>query len=178
MKRSPKKRWPGKRWYVVHTKAGLERMAEGQLARQGFNAYLPLREKKRRATKGATAVIKAPLFPRYLFVELDLSADRWRSVNGTFGVSYMVGGGERPSAAPVGVVEAIRDREDSNGVVPVEEPSPYTPGQAVTITQGALATQTGFFKCDNDNDRVTVLLDLLGREMELKLPGDAVRAFG
>jgi len=163
---------------VVHTKAGLERMAEGQLARQGFHAYLPLHEKKRRAPKGATIFIKAPLFPRYLFVELDLSADRWRSVNGTFGVSYMVGPGDRPSAAPVGVVEAIRSRENANGVVLVDEPSPYTPGQAVTITQGALATQTGFFKCDNDNGRITVLLDLLGRELELKFPGDAIQAFG
>jgi transcriptional antiterminator RfaH len=172
------KRWPRKRWYVVHTKAGLERMAEGQLAHQGFHAYPPLHVKKRRALKGATILFKVSPFPRYLFVELDLSACRWRSVNGTFGVSYMMGPGDRPSAAPTGVVEAIRSREYANGVVPVNEPPPYTPGQAVTITQGALATQTEFFKCDNDNDPVTVLLDLLGREMELKLPGDAIRTFG
>jgi transcriptional antiterminator RfaH len=171
------RRWPNKRWYVAHTKPGQERMAEGHLQRQGFTVYLPLREKKRRVAK-RSVVIAAPLFPGYLFVELDLSVDRWRSVNGTFGVAYLVGAGDRPSAAPIGVVDAIRAREDANGVVPIHEPSPYTPGQAVTITQGPLAAQTGFFKCDNDNDRVTVLLGLLGREMEFKLPGDAIRAFG
>jgi transcriptional antiterminator RfaH len=134
-------------------------MAEGHLERQGFHVYLPLREKKRRIAR-RSVVVKAPLFPRYLFVELDLSVDRWRAVNGTFGVAYLVGAGERPTATPVGVVEAIWAREDANGVVPIEEPSLYTPGQAVTITQGPLAAQTGFFKCDNDNDRVTVLLGI------------------
>ena len=94
------RRWPNKRWYVAHTKPGQERMAEGHLERQGFHVYLPLREKKRRIGR-RTDIIKAPLFPRYLFVELDLSVDRWRSVNGTFGVAYLVGGpnwrGGRPS---------------------------------------------------------------------------------
>ena len=177
MKRPSLKQRPSKRWYVAHTKPGLERMAEGHLERQGFHVYLPLREKKRRIGR-RTDIIKAPLFPRYLFVELDLSVDRWRSVNGTFGVAYLVGAGDRPSAAPIGVVDALRAREDANGVVPIHESSPYAPGQAVTITQGPLAAQTGFFKCDNDNDPVTVLLGLLGREMELKLPGAAIRAFG
>ena len=65
-------RWPQKLWSVMHTKAGLERMTEGQLARRGFHAYLPLRVKKRRAPKGATILVKASLFPHYLFVEMDL----------------------------------------------------------------------------------------------------------
>ncbi|MBL4721624.1 MAG: transcriptional activator RfaH [Alphaproteobacteria bacterium] len=166
-----------KRWYVVHTRTGMERLAEGNLAAQGFNAYLPVREKKRRHARRID-IIKTALFPRYLFVELDLSADAWRSVNGTYGVSYMVGGGERPSAAPIGVVEEIRDREDENGVVPVQEAAPYTPGQVIEITQGPLATRTGIFTGANDNDRVTILLDMLGRGVSLTLPGDAVTAYG
>jgi transcriptional antiterminator RfaH len=166
-----------KRWYVVHTRTGMERLAEGNLSQQGFRAYLPVREKKRRHARRVD-IIKAPLFPRYLFVELDLDVDPWRSINGTFGVSYMVGAGERPSAAPVGVVEAIQDREDGSGIVPVSEPLPYKVGEIVEITQGPMATRIGVFTSANDNDRVTVLLDMLGRGVTLTLPSDAVTTYG
>ena len=40
-----------------------------------------------------------------------------------------------------------------------------------------LADQTAIFRCD-DKQRVTLLLSLLGREMEVRLPANAVRAYG
>ena len=51
--------------------------------------------------------VMAPLFPGYLFVSLDLTRDRWRSVNGTIGVVSLVMSGGEPRAAPRGVVEAL-----------------------------------------------------------------------
>src|SRR3546814_18322512 len=88
-----------KRWFVVYTHPGAERMAEGQLGRQGFTTYLPRRMKERRHARRCERVT-TPLFPRYLFVELDLGAQRWRAVNGTFGVSYLVA--MRSEERPVG----------------------------------------------------------------------------
>src|SRR3546814_20467106 len=67
-----------KRWFVVYTHPGAERMAEGQLGRQGFTTYLPRRMKERRHARRCERVT-APLFPRYLFVEPDLGAQRWRA---------------------------------------------------------------------------------------------------
>ena len=38
--------------------------------------------------------------------------------------------------------------------------------------------QNGIFKCGDGRQRVTLLLSLLGREMEVNLPANAVRAYG
>jgi len=166
-----------KRWYAVYTRTGMERMALGNLELQGYAAYLPLRAKERRHAR-TVDTIKAPLFPRYLFVALDMATDGWRAINGTYGVSYLVTMGERPSAVPSGIVEAIRNRENDEGLVEVAEPCPYSEGEVVAITRGALADQTAIFKCGDDRQRVTLLLSLLGREMEVRLPTSAVRAYG
>lgn len=166
-----------KRWYVVYTRTGMERMAAGHLENQGYTIYLPQRLKERRHARRIDT-IKTPLFPRYLFVGLDLSTDRWNAINGTYGVNYLVAIGDRPSAVPKGIVEAISARENSEGHIEIIEPCPFKKGDVVEITHGALADQTGIFKCNDDKQRVTLLLSLLGREMEVSLPANAVCAFG
>lgn len=162
-------------WYVAYTRAGMERMAQGHLENQGFATYLPRRRKSRRHARRVESVL-VPLFPRYLFVALDLAVDRWRAVNGTYGIAGLVGMGERPSVAPADVIDEIRAREDADGIIDIEEPPPFAPGEVVEITRGALARQCGIFKCGDDRQRVTLLLSLLGRKTEIRLPGDAVRA--
>ena len=166
-----------KHWYVVYTRTGMERMAMGHLENQGYTVYLPQRLKERRHARRIDT-IKTPLFPRYLFVELDLSTDRWHAINGTYGVTYLITMGDRPSAVPPAIVETIRARENAEGLVEITEPCPYETGDVIEITQGALADQTGIFKCGDDRQRVTLLLSLLGREMEVNLPANAVRAYG
>lgn len=166
-----------KRWYVIYTRTGMERIALGHLENQGYTAYLPLRFKERRRARHVDA-IRAPLFPGYLFVQLDPTRDRWHAINGTYGVRYIVAMGDRPSAMPVGVVESIRARENAQGLIEIVDPCPYAPGEVVEITRGVMADQTGIFKCRDDKQRVTLLLSLLGRETEIRLPANAVRAYG
>jgi transcription antitermination factor NusG len=60
---------------------------------------LPKRVKTIRHARKLTNVT-APLFPGYIFVQLDLTRDRWRSVNGTFGIASLIMQGERPHAVP------------------------------------------------------------------------------
>src|SRR3546814_9257678 len=165
-----------KRWCVVSTHPVAERMAEGQLGRQGCTTYLPRRMKERRHARRCERVT-APLFPRYLFVELDLGAQRWRAVNGTFGVSYLVAMGERPAPVPSGIVEAIRAREDEHGLVEVPAESPFRRGETVRITGGALSDQTGLFEAMDDRQRIVVLLSMLGRDLRVRVPAATVRAY-
>lgn len=166
-----------KRWYAVHTRTGMERMAQGHLENQGYAVYLPLHLKERRHARRIDTV-KRPLFPRYLFVELDLGTDSWHAINGTYGVHYLVTMGDRPASIPACVVDEIRARENEEGMVEVEEPCPFSAGEVVEITRGAFADQTGIFKCGDDRQRVTLMLSLLGRETEVRLPANAVRAYG
>src|SRR5262245_50327038 len=99
----------GRQWYVVHTHSHKEAQAELHLRRQGFTIYLPRYLRSRRHAR-KSEVVERPLFPRYLFVTLDLARDRWRSIQSTLGVSQLVLAGEAPLAVPMGIVEEIRDR--------------------------------------------------------------------
>ena len=65
------------RWFVVHTLPHRESGAKGHLENQGYRTFLPRRWKTRRHARKLETVL-APLFPRYLFIALDLNRDRWR----------------------------------------------------------------------------------------------------
>src|SRR5262249_28604689 len=102
------------KWFLAHTLPKSERKAEWHLAAQGFKTYLPQFQKTIRHARQLRTV-QTPLFPRYLFVILDLGRDRWLSVRSTIGVSrlftYQDG---RPIPVPVGLVESLIEQSDGN----------------------------------------------------------------
>jgi len=163
-----------RRWYVVHSQPNGEARATFNLERQGFPVYLPRYLATRRHAR-RTARIPRPLFPRYLFVQLDPNCDRWRSVNGTYGVAYLVTHGSTPLAVPEGVVETIAAREDAEGVVELDQPT-FVSGQRVEIVHGPMATKIGLFDHVADQERIVLLLNLLGRQVRVTLPHVAVLA--
>jgi transcriptional antiterminator RfaH len=159
----------GSRWYVVHTQPRGEAAALRHLRRQGFNAFLPEYRRRRRHARRIDWV-RAPLFPRYMFVAMDMASARWRAIASTIGVSHLVCNGDEPAPVPEGVVEDIRARVGVDGLVKLEPRNPFRPGDAVRVLVGALADQIGFFQCATDEDRVVLLLDMLGRRVSIKLP--------
>ncbi len=163
-------------WYVVHTHPHAEQTALLNLARQGFSAYLPRYLKRRRHARRIEAVAR-PLFPRYLFVNLDLGKMRWRSIMSTIGVRHLISDGDKPVALPDGIVDEIKAREGEDGMVEMRPEAPFEAGQMVQITAGPMCDAIGMFEGLSDKDRVTVLLDLLGRQLRVKLPATAVAAY-
>ena len=103
------------RWYVVQTHGHAETKALAHLARQGFTAYLPRYLKRRRHARRIETVA-APLFPRYLFVTVDIMCQRWRSIHSTIGVARLVCNGDDPVAVADDVIETLRAREDRAGL--------------------------------------------------------------
>src|SRR5204862_6519162 len=101
------------RWFVAHTHPHAEGKATLHLSRQGFEIYFPRYLKRRRHARRIETVA-APLFPRYLFVAIDLNMQRWRSIFSTVGVSRLVCNGDEPTSVPNGIVEALKNREDAS----------------------------------------------------------------
>src|SRR6266540_5096339 len=100
------------RWFLAHTQPKSEQRAELHLGAQGFRTYLPQIQKTVRHARQLRTV-QAPLFPRYLFVILDLGRDRWLSVRSTLGVSRLFTHQDgRPIPVPVGVVESLMEQSD------------------------------------------------------------------
>jgi transcriptional antiterminator RfaH len=163
----------GSQWYVVNTHPHGEVRAETHLRRQGFEAYLPKYVRKRRHARREDTVSR-PLFPRYLFVALDLAKDRWRSVNSTFGVSKLVSAGEAPLPVSDAVVDEIRAREGENGFVRLGLPAGIGLGSSIRLVDGIFAEYEGVIDRIADDQRVAVLLKLLGREVRVFIPSASV----
>ena len=147
----------GRRWYLVRAITHREVLAAEQLARQGFTAFLPKQPRTVRHARRIRVALAA-YFPGYLFVELDLAAQRWRSINGTLGVSHLVGHAERPSPVPKGVGEALIAAADARGVL---SGPPLQAGQTVRIIAGAFADQLAVIERLDEAGRVRVLLEIV-----------------
>src|SRR5215471_5768936 len=63
------------RWYLVHTPPNNERRAKLHLGAQGFRTHFPTIQKTVRHARQLRTV-RAPLFPRYVFLILDLGGYR------------------------------------------------------------------------------------------------------
>jgi len=165
----------GARWYVVQTQVNGEAKAAQNLQRQGYDIYLPRYLKRRRHARKVDLVAR-PLFPRYMFVTIDMAAQRWRSIQSTFGVSHLVCNGEDPAVVPEGVVAALKAREDDKGFVKMEVRPTFAPGDKVRVLAGAFMDNAGLFDGMADRDRVSILLDMLGRKVRVLLDADMVAA--
>jgi transcriptional antiterminator RfaH len=162
-------------WYVVQTQPHAESKAMGHLIRQGFVAYLPRYLKRRRHARKIETVA-APLFPRYLFVTVDMETQRWRSIHSTFGVTRLVCNGDDPAPVSPAVVAALKVREDAGGFVQFERRPRFAPGERVRIVDGVFADTLGLFEGMADRERVAILLDLLGRKVRVLLDEGAIAA--
>jgi transcriptional antiterminator RfaH len=162
-------------WYVVQTHPHAEGKAASHLERQGYSVYLPRHLKRRRHARRVD-VVAAPLFPRYLFVAMDLMTQRWRSVQSTIGVARLVCSGEEPAVLPAAVIKELRSRENEAGFVQLDLRSKFAPGDKIRVVEGAFTTCLGLFDGMADRERVAILLDLLGRKVRVVLDGEAITA--
>jgi transcription elongation factor/antiterminator RfaH len=156
----------GERWYVVRTLAQRERHAIQQLTNQAYRAFLPLHLKNRRHARKVETIL-APLFPRYLFVILDLTRDRWRSINGTLGVERLLMCSGEPQPVPRGVIENLMLAANQDGTVQFD--CALRQGQMVKVAAGPFADFTGRLERLDDKGRVSVLLELMGGSVRVAL---------
>ena len=162
------------RWFVVQAQPNAEHKAVFHLNRQGFATYLPRYLKRRRHARRVDTVA-APLFPRYLFVSIDMGVQRWRSIFSTVGVSRIVCNGEMPTAVSDHVIENLRSREH-DGLVKLDSRPSFQIGDKVRLLDGAFADCLGLYEGLKDGDRVALLLDLLGRKVRVTVDTDSVAA--
>lgn len=165
----------GKRWFVVQTQFNGEARAALNLRRQGFEVYWPRYLKQRRHARKIDVTAR-PLFPRYMFVAIDATTQRWRSVQSTLGVARLVCNGDEPARVPEGVVGAIKAREDGNGFVILDDKPAFAPGDKVRVVVGAFRESEGLFASLADHDRVSILLEMLGRKVRVLLGAGMVTA--
>jgi transcription elongation factor/antiterminator RfaH len=149
----------GERWFLAHTQPSSESKAELHLRAQGFRIHLPQIQKTIRHARQLKTV-RAPLFPRYLFIILDLDRDRWLSVRSTVGISRLFTTQDgRPVPVPFGIVESLIDQSDGS-VTRLD--AGLVKGQQVRILCGPFADFIGTLERLDGAGRVQILLKLMG----------------
>jgi len=162
-------------WYAVYTQPHAETKALEHLRRQGYSVYLP-RYRTRISHARRRQTVLRPLFPRYLFAGIDGASMRWRPILSTFGVTDLVRTGDAPTPVRSEIVTAIREREDAGAFDQLGSRHSLRLGELVRVTAGALEDMVGRLVELRDQDRVVVLLELLGRGVRAQLRSEAVEA--
>jgi transcriptional antiterminator RfaH len=156
-------------WYVIHCRVSSEQRAQANLERQEYEVWLPMYRKTRRHARRVEIVLR-PLFPRYLFVRIDLDSQEWRPILSTFGVHTIISGADGPLTIGDDIIAGLRARADDDGVFEIKR-SAINPGDQVRIQGGPMADLEGVFQTELDSDRVLILLKLMGREVRVSVDG-------
>lgn len=152
-------------WIVARTKPNQEALASEHLTRQGYRPYCPRYQHKRPNKK----TLIRPLFPRYIFVEIQ---DVWYSIRSTRGISSILSGDNGPQYVPEALVYGIMAREDKHGFIITDSRDRFERGASVKTEQGPLAGLPLIYDGMTANERCAVLVAMMDRyvrvEMEVK----------
>lgn len=163
-------------WYLVFTKPRQELVALENLERQGYRCYLPqwqVEKKKRGRQKAEWATVTEPLFPRYLFIELDTgpTGPGWGPIRSTTGVTSLVRFGLHPAKAPLGLIDTLRAMQAQHLQ---DAARPLVPGDVVSLREGPFAGLQAVYQCQDSNARITLLLEVMSRPVRVQVEAGSV----
>lgn len=160
------------KWYLIQFKPNSHRLAERNLNRQGFKTFLPMQEvTHRKTTQFVTS--RKPLFPGYMFVNLDVATAPWRKINSTLGVSKLVSFGSKPKSLPDELVSALLKRCDEDGII--LSPKALKKGDNVELLSGPFASFIATVESIDPEQRVWVLMECMGQSTRIEVTADQVQ---
>jgi transcriptional antiterminator RfaH len=159
-------------WYLLRTKTNAEQQAQDHLTRQGYDSYFP-RFAQRVRRFGRRFHVVGPLFPSYLFLRLAVGLQPLSPVKSTRGVLGIVRFGEDYAVVPPHIIAQLRRRADRYGLHASAERIPK-PTDRIRVKEGPFEGVDAIFVRDCGEERVLVLLNILGQERTLQLPESCI----
>jgi transcriptional antiterminator RfaH len=161
-----------KAWYILRTKPQSDHLAARNLVRQSFEIFFP----KVGVPKPGARQSMIPLFPGYLFINLDSDDNLWPVVTLIPGVmGWLRVEGVVPTV-PDDVVQELVERVqviDSGGGLFTR----FRPGQTVRVVSGKLEGLARVMEAPRSPEsRVRVLLDFMGRQVLSEVPWHSIKA--
>lgn len=167
-------RSPARAWFVARTKPNREDYAVRTLGLRNVSVFMPRIVEAECYLPAVGFRQPAPLFPGYLFVNLDIETE-YHQVIWAPGIRDLVTLGGAPVPVDDAVIEQIRLRCDENGVVHVS-PAPLHRGDKVEIAQGPFAGLLATVETVMPRQRrIRLLIEFLARQTTLDLPLAAVK---
>ena len=152
------------KWYLIKTKPRQEKKAKKNLENQGYRAFCPMIKINDRLVV---------LFPGYLFIQLNEKTQNWSPINSTKGVSHFVKFGLNFAKVPNSIIEFIKTNQH-NTADKLCNLNKFKPGDKVQISDGAFKNWAAIFKCYKSDERIILLMNLLGSEQSLSFKKESV----
>jgi transcriptional antiterminator RfaH len=162
-------------WFIIQLRPqGLKRAID-HLRRQDFRTFAP--EIENTTTRaGSLRQTRKPLFPGYLFVSFDPANQGWVAINSTRGVSRLILDRPfSPSPLPQQVIAGIMARCDTSGLL--LPPASLEVGDKIRVLAGPFADLVTTIEMLPDQERIGVLIDLMGQKIRTSLPRHQVEKF-
>ncbi|MCR2745189.1 transcription termination/antitermination protein NusG [Limnobacter parvus] len=161
-------------WYVMYTKPRQEAVALDHLQRQNYTVFYPqARVQKRKAGQGSVQVVE-PLFPRYMFVNLEVGVDDFSKLRSTKGCMDLVKFGGKPAIVPGDLIDLIQNQTDDENILNLAALNDLEVGGVVRVAEGPFEGLMGTIAKKKSEERVIVLLHVLGAERSVELSRNQV----
>ncbi len=151
-------------WYALQHKPAQGDRALAHLQNQDITCFYPKITVEK--IKGGKRTKKLePLFPGYLFVNLEQTDPMWAKLRSTRGVIRVVGFANKPAAIPDDVIQHIKDSLHT-----VAEQGGIKPGQTVELDDGPFKGISAIFQAYDGEERAIVLISFMQKQQTVKVP--------
>jgi transcriptional antiterminator RfaH len=156
-------------WYALQHKPAQGDRAVTHLQNQEVACFYPKITVERIKAGKRTKKLE-PLFPGYLFVNLEQSDPQWAKLRSTRGVLRIVSFANTPAAISDEVIQHIKASLDS-----VAERGGIKPGQAVQLNEGPFEGINAIFQAYDGEARAIVLINFMQKQQAVKVPVAALK---
>ena len=158
-------------WYAVRTRPSAEYVAAAELGKDGMEVFLP----RIIDLKPRPGHADVPLFPGYLFVRCNPSADGWPTFRPAHRVlGWLSIGDETPSIPNEAIVDLRRRVDSMNGENGLWRQ--YRTGEKVRVVTGAIDSFGQILEeARSPQGRAQVLLEFMGRLVKTRVPWKNLR---
>ena len=161
-----------KEWFILQHKPNAHHQATKNLTRQGFEVFLPLNDTTSRKLSRFINTSK-PLFPGYMFIRFNRAESNWHKINNTYGVSRLITFNSILKSIPTIFVDHLMKRYDLLGkLIPIQK---LKKGDQVTVLTGPFANFAATVEKYEDDQRIWVLMDLMGRKSKIQATTDSLQ---
>jgi transcriptional antiterminator RfaH len=161
-------------WYILQYKPNSHVIAQQNLKRQGFRTFLPL-EQVTKYQFGRIKIQQKPLFPGYMFVNINENNTSWTKINSTRGVSKLLMMNNTIGPIDKELVSELIKRCDISGkLLP---PSNLKKGDQIRITNSLFAEYITKIEHIDTKNRIWVFLDIMGRKSRTQLSPEKIKTY-
>lgn len=159
-------------WSVAQLKPNGFNKAQLNLARQGFECFMPMREVTVRHARKLSVGLR-PVFPGYIFIKFGLDNADWRKINSTLGVNRLISFHEgRPAQIPDALIEGLMARcDDKHMLKPISD---WKTGEKARLVSGPFSDFVGQVEGLVSGDRVRLLFKFMEQYKSLEMSSAAL----